>query len=132
MKGLWGNLPVARNQPLRTGVERVCHQVGQAFAVTLFEILSTRRAVGTDNYGDPSATTPGDVQVGKGGRFWLWTAVMQKGVATSAMYAFVDRVKAIGGDRAMYCALGNALNPQHIETSQLHKCAIKDDVELTF
>ena len=50
---------------------------------------------------------------------------------SSEIQAFVDRVKAIGGDRAMYFALGNALYPQNIDAAQLQKRAIKDGIELT-
>lgn len=106
-------------------------KVGQAFAAALFDILFPSKDVRMGNNNDPSATIPGDVQVGEDGRFWLWAEVKQKAVVTSEIQAFVDRVKAIGGDRAMYFALGNALYPQNIDASQLQKRAIKDGVELT-
>jgi SacI restriction endonuclease len=106
-------------------------KVGQAFAAALFDILFPSNSVRMGNNNDPSATIPGDVQVGSDGRFWLWAEVKQKAVVTSEIQAFVDRVKAIGGDRAMYFALGNALYPQNIDAAQLQKRAIKDGIELT-
>lgn len=106
-------------------------KVGQAFAAALFDILFPGNVVRMGNNNDPSATIPGDIQVGTDGRFWLWAEVKQKAVVTSEIQAFVDRVKAIGGDRAMYFALGNAPYPQNIDASQLQKRAIKDGIELT-
>ena len=106
-------------------------KVGQAFAAALFDILFPTNAVRMGNNNDPSATIPGDVQVGSEGRFWLWAEVKQKAVVTSEIQAFVDRVKAIGGDRAMYFALGNPLYPQNIDAAQLQKRAVKDGIELT-
>jgi hypothetical protein len=106
-------------------------KVGQAFAAALFDILFPTNAVRMGNNNDPSTMIPGDVQVGGDGRFWLWAEVKQKAVVTSEIQSFVDRVKAIGGDRAMYFALGNALYPQNIDAAQLQKRALKDGVELT-
>lgn len=106
-------------------------KVGQAFAAALFDILFPSNFVRMGNNNDPSATIPGDVQVGSDGRYWLWAEVKQKAVVTSEIQAFVDRVKAIRGDRAMYFALGNALYPQNIDAAQLQKRAIKDGIELT-
>lgn len=106
-------------------------KVGQAFAAALFDILFPANNVRMGNNNDPSATIPGDVQVGSDGTFWLWAEVKQKAVVTSEIQAFVDRVKSIGGDRAMYFALGNALYPQNIDLAQLHKRALKDGIELT-
>ncbi len=106
-------------------------KVGQAFAAALFDILFPSNAVRMGNNNDPSATIPGDVQVGSDGKFWLWAEVKQKAVVTSEIQAFVDRVKAIGGDRAMYFALGNVLYPQNIDVAQLQKRAVKDGIELT-
>lgn len=106
-------------------------KVGQAFAAALFDLLYPGHQVRMGNNNDPSATIPGDVQVGKDGTFWLWAEVKQKAVVTSEIQAFVDRVKAIGGDRAMYFALGNAIYPQNIDLAQLQKRAVKDGIELT-
>jgi hypothetical protein len=106
-------------------------KVGQAFAATLLDVLFPSHQVRMGNNNDPSATIPGDVQVGRDGTFWLWVEVKQKAVVTSEIQAFVDRVKAIGGDRAMYFALGNAPYPQNIDLAQLQKRAVKDGIELT-
>jgi len=106
-------------------------KVGQAFAAALFDILFPANQVRMGNNNDPSATIPGDVQVGSDGTFWLWPEVKQKAVVTSEIQSFVDRVKAIGGDRVVYFALGNALYPQNIDFNQLQKRASKDGIELT-
>ncbi len=106
-------------------------KVGQAFAAALFDLLFPGHQVRMGKNNDPSTTIPGDVQVGSDGRFWLWAEVKQRAVVTSEIQAFVDRVKVIGGDRAMYFALGNALYPQNIDVNQLQKRAVKDGVELT-
>jgi hypothetical protein len=106
-------------------------KVGQAFAAALFDVLFPSHQVRMGNNNDPSATIPGDVQVGSDGTFWLWAEVKQKAVVTSEIQAFVNRVKAVGGDRAMYFALGNAHYPQNIDAAQLQKRAVKDGIELT-
>lgn len=106
-------------------------KVGQAFAAALFDLLFPGQQVRMGNNNDPSATIPGDVQVGTDGTLWLWAEVKQKAVVTSEIQAFVDRVRAIGGDRAMYFALGNAHYPQNIDLAQLQKRAVKDGIELT-
>ena len=106
-------------------------KVGQAFAAALFDILFPSHQIRMGNNNDPSASIPGDVQVGRDETFWLWIEVKQKAVVSSEIQAFVDRVKAIGGDRAMYFALGNAHYPQNIDMMQLHKRAVKDGIELT-
>lgn len=106
-------------------------KVGQAFAAALFDVLFSASQVRMGNNNDPSATIPGDVQVGSDNVFWLWAEVKQKAVVTSEIQAFVDRVKAIGGDRAIYFALGNAHYPQNIDHAQLQKRALKDSMLLT-
>ena len=106
-------------------------KVGQAFVAALFDILFPSAQVRMGNNNDPSATIPGDVQVGSDGSLWLWAEVKQKAVVTSEIQAFVDRVKSIGGDRAMYFALGNSPYPHNIDFTQLQKRAIKDGIELT-
>jgi hypothetical protein len=106
-------------------------KVGQAFAAAVLDVLFPSHQVRMGNNNDPSATIPGDVQVGHDGTFWLWVEVKQKAVVTSEIQAFVDRVKAVGGDRAMYFALGNALYPQNLDLAQLQKRAVKDGIELT-
>ena len=106
-------------------------KVGQAFAAALFDILFSASQVRMGNNNDPSVTIPGDVQVGSDGKIWLWAEVKQKAVVTSEIQAFVDRVKAIGGDRAMYFALGNAPYPQNVDIAQLQKRAARDGIELT-
>jgi len=105
-------------------------KVGQAFAAALFDLLFPNEPVRMGNNNDPSAIVPGDVQVGKDGDFWLWAEVRQKSVVTAEVQAFVDRVKAIGGDRAWYFALANAPYPHNIDVAQLQKRAIKDGIEL--
>lgn len=106
-------------------------KVGQAFTAALFDILFPASQVRMGNNNDPSATIPGDVQVGSNGRFWLWAEVKQKAVVTSEIQNFVDRVKTIGGDRAMYFALGNGPYPHNVDSTQLHKRAVRDGIELT-
>lgn len=106
-------------------------KVGQAFAAALLDILFPANQVRMGNNNDPSATIPGDVQVGSNGTFWLWVEVKQKAVVTSEVQAFVDRVRAVGGDRAMYFALANAPYPQNVDSAQLQKRAIKEGIELT-
>lgn len=106
-------------------------KVGQAFAAALFDIMFPASQVRMGNTNDPSAPIPGDVQAGTDGRFWLWAEVKQEAVFTSEIQAFVDRVKAIGGDRAMYFALGNAFYPEHIDAEQLKRRAAKDRIQLT-
>ena len=106
-------------------------KVGQAFAATLFDLLFPSEQVRMGNNNDPSAVIPGDVQVGDNGNFWLWAEVKQRAVVTSEIQSFMDRVKAIGGDRVMYFALGNAPYPHHIDQIQLQKRAIRDGLELT-
>jgi hypothetical protein len=107
-------------------------KVGQAFAAALFDILFPANEVRMGNNNDPSATIPGDVQVGTDGSFWLWAEVKQKAVVTSEIQSFIDRVKAIGGDRAMYFALANGPYPQNVDIAQLQKRAVRDGIELTF
>jgi hypothetical protein len=106
-------------------------KVGQAFVAALFDLIFPNEQVRMGNNNDPSAIVPGDVQVGKDGVFWLWAEVKQKSVVTSEVQAFVDRVKAIGGDRAWYFALANSPYPHNIDVAQLQKRAIKDGIELT-
>lgn len=106
-------------------------KVGQAFAAALFDVLFPFHQIRMGNNNDPSTTIPGDVQVGSDGTFWLWAEVKQKAVVTSEIQAFVDRVKTIGGDRAMYFALGNAPYPQNIDLVQLQKRAVQNGIELT-
>jgi hypothetical protein len=83
------------------------------------------------NNNDPSAVIPGDVQVGSDGSYWLWAEVKQRAVVTSEIQSFIDRVKAIGGDRVMYFALGNAPYPHNIDPNQLQRRAVRDGLELT-
>ncbi|MDP1603437.1 MAG: restriction endonuclease, SacI family [Legionella sp.] len=106
-------------------------KVGQAFAAALFDLLFPNAQVRMGNNNDPSAVIPGDVQVGNDGDFWLWAEVKQKSVVTSEVQAFVDRVKAIGGDRAWYFALANSPYPHNLDVAQLQKRAIRDGIELT-
>jgi hypothetical protein len=106
-------------------------KVGQAFAAALFDLLFPSEQVRMGNNNDPSSVIPGDVQVGRDGTFWLWAEVKQKAVVTSEVQAFLDRVKSVGGDRAMYFALGNAHYPHNIDIAQLQKKAGKDGLELT-
>lgn len=106
-------------------------KVGRAFAAALFDILFAPDQVRMRNSNAPSATIPGDVQVGSDGTLWLWAEVKQEAVVTSEIQDFVDRVKSIGGDRAVYFALGNSSNPQNIDFAQLQKRAVKDGLDLT-
>jgi len=106
-------------------------KVGQAFAATLFDLLFPSEQVRMGNNNDPSSMIPGDVQVSSDGSYWLWAEVKQRAVVTSEIQSFIDRVKAIGGDRVMYFALGNAPYPHHIDSSQLQKRAVRDGLELT-
>ncbi len=105
-------------------------KVGRAFAAALFDILFASAQVRMGNTNDPSATIPGDVHVGSNGGFWLWAEVKQKAVVTSEVQSFINRVKSIGGDRAMYFALGNSFYPLNIDFVQLEKRAMKDGIEL--
>lgn len=105
-------------------------EVGRAFVAALFDLRFGSDLVRMANNNDPFAATPGDVRVGSDGSFWLWAEVKQGVVATSEIQAFVDRVKAVGGDRAMFFALGDSPHQQDIHLAQLREGAVGDGIEL--
>lgn len=105
-------------------------KVGQTFVAALFDLIFPAETVRMGNNNGPSAGLPGDVQVAHHGHYWLSAEVKQKPVVTSEIQVFIDRVKAVGGDRAWYFALGNAQYPQNIYHAQLQRRAALDGMEL--
>lgn len=106
-------------------------KVGQAFAAALYDLLYGADTVRMGNNNDPSFGTPGDVQVGPGGHYWLWGEVKQKAITTSEVQTFMNKVQAVGGERIAYFALVNYRYPGQLNENMLAKLALRSNLDLT-
>lgn len=98
-------------------------KVGQAFAAAVLDLLFPQATVRMGKVNDPSASIPGDVQVGDGQRLWLWSEIKQKPVVTADAQTFLKRVSDAGGDRAWYLALANRPYPHNLDVRKLKRMA---------
>lgn len=90
-------------------------RVGQAFVAAVLDVVYGSNHVVLGNTADPDASAPGDVQVEGDSGIWLWTEVKQKSVTTGDVEQFVGKVREVGGERILYCALGNERYPHNID-----------------
>jgi len=90
-------------------------RVGQAFVASVLDVVYGPSRVVLGNTADPDASVPGDVQVEDDTGIWLWTEVKQKSVTTGDVEQFVGKVREVGGERILYCALGNERYPHNID-----------------
>jgi hypothetical protein len=80
---------------------------------------------------DPDFSTPGDVQVLDGLNPWLWTEVKQKTITTGDVQTFIEKVRAAGGSRILYCALANFNYRNNLNHEKLLKLAFEASLDLT-
>jgi len=105
-------------------------KVGQAFAAALYDTLYENAKVRAGNNNDPSFGAPGDVHVGDGTDYWLWSEVRQKNIVTQEVQDFMDKVYAAGGERVTYFALVNHRYQGQLNESKLQKAAAKAAIDL--
>lgn len=98
-------------------------RVGQAFVAAVLDAVYGPHRVVLGNTADPDASVPGDVQVEDGDGTWLWTEVKQKSVTTGDVEQFIGKVRNAGGERILYCALGNERYPHNIDRMRVARLA---------
>jgi len=94
-------------------------RVGQAFVAAVLDVVYGSKHVVLGNTADPDASVPGDVQVAGDSGVWLWTEVKQKSVTTGDVEQFIGKVRKVGGERILYCALGNERYPHNIDRMRI-------------
>lgn len=98
-------------------------RVGQAFVAAVLDVVYGPNHVVLGNTADPDASVPGDVQVEDDEGTWLWTEVKQKSVTTGDVEQFISKVRKVGGERILYCALGNERYPHNIDRMRIARLA---------
>ena len=105
-------------------------RVGQAFVAAVLEVVYGPSRVVLGNTADPDASVPGDVQVKDDDGTWLWAEVKQKSVTTGDVEQFVSKVRSVGGERILYCALGNERYPHNIDRMRVDRVVNSGPIEI--
>jgi hypothetical protein len=106
-------------------------RVGQAFVAAVLDVVYGPSRVVLGNTADPDASIPGDVQVEDDNGTWLWTEVKQKSVTTGDVEQFIDKVRRVGGERILYCALGNERYPHNIDRMRVARVVNSGPIEIS-
>jgi hypothetical protein len=106
-------------------------KVGLVFVASVLELLYGEDAIDMGHNSDPDFSTPGDVQVLDGLNPWLWTEVKQKTITTGDVQTFIEKVRAAGGSRILYCALANFNYRNNLNHEKLLKLAFEASLDLT-
>jgi hypothetical protein len=105
-------------------------KVGVAFVASMLGLLYGDSDVMMGHNSDPDASTPGDVQVVQNLEPWVWSEVKQKPVTTGDIQTFIEKVRAAGGIRILYCALANGKYPKNLDQDRLIKEARSKSIGL--